>query len=189
MVDESREISRDENSHTFVTSETIDLPGDFVTVRSFVPKRFRRMQTYWGVDEEGAFYIIRQTDPSAKLRSQTIKEALVCIPIAEGAKTMVYFFSDFNYFQSDDRRSVSPILMNTIVHDWVRLSRTEVLTSFLLHWRSRSRSSERMPVLEDIQFEMPTKFRKESVSSIQVSTTKKATGIRENPMNVRLRPG
>jgi hypothetical protein len=43
---------------------------------------------------------------------------------------MVYFFSDFNYMQSDDRREVSPVLMNTIVHDWVRLSRAEVLSSF-----------------------------------------------------------
>ena len=130
MVDESREISRDEHAHTFVTSETLDLPADFLTVRSFVPKRYRRMQTYWGVDEDGIYYIVRQTDPAAKLRSQTIKEALVCVPISGGTKTMVYFFSDFNYLQSDDRREVSPVLMNTIVHDWVRLSRAEVLSSF-----------------------------------------------------------
>lgn len=97
MVDESREISRDDQSHTFVTSETLDLPGDFVTVRSFMPKRYRRMQTYWGLDKDGTYYIVRQTDPSTKLRSQTIKEALVCVPISGGSKTMVYFFSDFNY--------------------------------------------------------------------------------------------
>jgi len=80
--------------------------------------------------------------------------------------------------------------MNTIVHDWVRISRAEVLSSFLQHWRGRSRPSGRAPVVEGLHFEMPTQFRKESVSSIHnISTTKKTTGIKENPMNVRLRPG
>jgi hypothetical protein len=39
---------------------------------------------------------------------------------------MVFFFSDFNYFQSDDRQVVNPMIMNAFLHDKVKLSRTEM---------------------------------------------------------------
>jgi hypothetical protein len=52
------------------------------------------------------------------------------VPLPGQQKCMVFFFSDFNYFQSDDRQVVNPMIMNAFLHDKVKLSRTEILAAF-----------------------------------------------------------
>ncbi len=86
------------------------------------------MQTYWGMDSDGIFYVIRQTE--AKKKTQGIKESLMVVPLPGQQKCMVFFFSDFNYFQSDDRQVVNPMIMNAFLYDKVKLSRTEILAAF-----------------------------------------------------------
>ncbi len=62
MTADQRELSRNEEAHTVITEDLIDLPVDFIA-RSFVPMRKRRMLTYWGTDEKGIFYILRHSAP------------------------------------------------------------------------------------------------------------------------------
>ena len=54
------QIFANEEGHTTINDETYDIPKDFL-IRAFVPLRHRKMMSYWGVDEKGAFYIIRSS--------------------------------------------------------------------------------------------------------------------------------
>lgn len=103
MTIESREFLRDEEGHTVISDDTIDLPSSFY-IKSFVPRRQRRIITYWGVDDQGTFYVFRNIFMPAK--SGSIKneidsafEAFVCVPLSgKTDRCMIYLFSEFNYF-------------------------------------------------------------------------------------------
>ena len=58
MTPESKEVSRHDSDHTFVTCDVIDLPSDSF-IKQLVPVRKRRIQTYWGIDDQGIFYVQR----------------------------------------------------------------------------------------------------------------------------------
>lgn len=58
MTPESKELSRHDSDHTIVTCDVIDLPSDSF-VKQLVPVRKRRIQTYWGIDDQGIFYVQR----------------------------------------------------------------------------------------------------------------------------------
>ena len=125
-----------------ICDETFDLPSDFL-VKPFIPLRTRKLATYWGIDEAGAFYVIRNSLPAgSKDAKQVISEAFVCVPMGgKSDKCAVYFFSDFNYYHSDDKKkSAHPLLLNPIVHDHIKVARMSVLSSFIEH---QKRVSER----------------------------------------------
>lgn len=146
MTLDSKVYLRNDEGHTFISDETIDLPHDFI-MRALLPRRTRRMITYWGIDDKGAYYIIRssfahhqKSHGGAKKQSSSLEEpiteAFVCLPLyGKSEKCMVYFFSDFNYFNCDGPKpqSVNPLLLNTLIHDSIKLARMNLLSSFIDH--------------------------------------------------------
>ena len=60
MTVDSKEFMKDQEGHTVISDDTIDLPIEFF-IRALVPRRERRMLTYWGIDEIGSYYILRSS--------------------------------------------------------------------------------------------------------------------------------
>lgn len=129
MLAESIEFLQDKEAHTVITDDVVDLPSQFM-IRQFLPRVHRRMRTYWGVDELGCFYVIRTLLNEGA--STPINEAFVSVPLkAKGReKSLLYFFSDFNYTETSKAKP-NPLLLNNFVHDQIKLERMNMLASFI----------------------------------------------------------
>ena len=132
MLAESVEFLQDKEAHTVITDDIVDLPSHFM-IRSFLPRMHRRMRTYWGVDELGCFYVLHTllNEGTEKAKSP-IHEAFVCVPFqGKGReKSLLYFFSDFNYTETTKSKPNS-LILNNIVHDQIKLERMNTLASFI----------------------------------------------------------
>jgi len=96
MTISTREITRDEEKHIITTEEILDLPPDWLS-RQFIQRRQMKSITYWCQDDQGYFYVIRKALPMHDKRYLSdVQEAFVCVPLESG-KSLVYFFSEFNY--------------------------------------------------------------------------------------------
>ena len=60
MTVSQKDFLKDEEGHTLITDDTVDLPSDFLA-RALLPRRSRRSISYWGIDDSGAFYILRSS--------------------------------------------------------------------------------------------------------------------------------
>jgi hypothetical protein len=132
MLAETVDFLHDKEAHTVITDDVVDLPSHF-TIRSFLPRVHRRMITYWGVDELGCFYVLRSllSDVSGKT-NDPIHEAFVCVPFkGEGReKSLLYFFSEFNYSETSKSKP-NPLFLNNFVHDQIKVERMNLLASFI----------------------------------------------------------
>ena len=117
MTVELKEFLKDDAAHTSITDESLDLPNDFI-FKSFTPIRKRRMISYWGIDNNGSFIILRKSISQKKNKYPEVNEAFVCMPInSKSDKCIAYYFSDYNHYLSDDKTVVNNILLNTLAHD------------------------------------------------------------------------
>ena len=140
MTIESREFLRDEEGHTVISDDTIDLPSSFF-IKPFVPRRQRRIITYWGVDDQGTFYVFRNIFMPTKTGSikneDSVFEAFVCVPLSgKTDRCMIYLFSEFNYHQ--DKSKSESLLIPTFVHDSIKVARMNILSSFIEHLRRKN---------------------------------------------------
>lgn len=130
MLVESVEFLQDKEAHTVITDDVVDLPSHFM-IRQFLPRVHRRMRTYWGVDDLGCFYVLRTLLNEGA--STPINEAFVCVPLKSKGreKSLLYFFSDFNYSETSSSNKPNSLLLNNLVQDQIKLERMNILASFI----------------------------------------------------------
>jgi hypothetical protein len=99
---QSREFLKNDEGHIVITDDILDLPCSYL-LRSFIPRRKRRTLTYWGIDDQGCFYVLKSTfNTSGGETPESTMEAFVCVPCTDKSdRCLIYFFSDFNYYSPD----------------------------------------------------------------------------------------
>lgn len=128
MCVNSKQVSKDDEKHTLITDETLDLPSDFFG-KQFLERRTVRVQTYWCTDDTGTFYVLRRSLPTT-LSSKAInnmREAFVFLPIDNKTdKCLLLFFSEFEYGQQGH-----PIVFNSWTIDKIKIMRMDLLAAYV----------------------------------------------------------